>query len=312
MRCYSKPLWIFFRALGVPTGDKAAVAYGVPAWLKQQRKIVQKEFLAAYFGSEMTKPVVDKRNGKVFLQPAFSLNKTLLLVPSGVSFAAELEEMLRGFAVNVSQTKIVDGVVRKSGWKTKKIKVLFDCNLENLAALYGTIGFQYCAERKSLARLAFSYIQTKQYEIQKMKEALQTAVALCKNGASRKGILQTLNFEVREHDIANWAKKAKKGKIVSPRVPEIDFPSFGQWIREHALNENGLTWETIETIQSVPCSDVRDVTTVQAYHNFFANGFLTGNCGLVKNLALLAEVTTEVEEEPIEKALYRMGVKLKK
>lgn len=35
-------------------------------------------------------------------------------------------------------------------------------------------------------------------------------------------------------------------------------------------------------------------------------------CGLVKNLALLAEVTTEVEEEPIEKMLYKMGVKLKK
>jgi len=34
-------------------------------------------------------------------------------------------------------------------------------------------------------------------------------------------------------------------------------------------------------------------------------------CGLVKNLAMLAEVTTEVEEEPIEKILRDMGVKLK-
>jgi DNA-directed RNA polymerase beta subunit len=34
-------------------------------------------------------------------------------------------------------------------------------------------------------------------------------------------------------------------------------------------------------------------------------------CGLVKNLALLAEVTTETDEEPIEKFLEGMGVKLK-
>ena len=34
-------------------------------------------------------------------------------------------------------------------------------------------------------------------------------------------------------------------------------------------------------------------------------------CGLVKNLAMLAEVTTETEEEPVEKLLKEMGVKLK-
>jgi len=35
-------------------------------------------------------------------------------------------------------------------------------------------------------------------------------------------------------------------------------------------------------------------------------------CGLVKNLALLAEVTTEVEEAPIEELLHRKGVKMRK
>ncbi|MFH1390730.1 MAG: DNA-directed RNA polymerase subunit B'' [Candidatus Diapherotrites archaeon] len=34
-------------------------------------------------------------------------------------------------------------------------------------------------------------------------------------------------------------------------------------------------------------------------------------CGLVKNLAMLAEVTTETEEDPVEKLLNDMGVKLK-
>ena len=34
-------------------------------------------------------------------------------------------------------------------------------------------------------------------------------------------------------------------------------------------------------------------------------------CGLVKNLALMAEVTTETSEEPVERLLKEMGVKLK-
>ena len=34
-------------------------------------------------------------------------------------------------------------------------------------------------------------------------------------------------------------------------------------------------------------------------------------CGLVKNLAMLAEVTTETAEAPVEKLLKDMGVKLK-
>jgi len=35
-------------------------------------------------------------------------------------------------------------------------------------------------------------------------------------------------------------------------------------------------------------------------------------CGLVKNLSLLAEVTTESDESPIEDLLYKKGVRLKK
>ena len=35
-------------------------------------------------------------------------------------------------------------------------------------------------------------------------------------------------------------------------------------------------------------------------------------CGLVKNLSLMVEVTTETDEKPIEEFLYGRGVKLKK
>ncbi len=312
MDCYSKPLWVLFKALGAPAGDKAIVSATVPNWLLGQRRAIQKEFLASFFGSEMTKPSIDKRNRKIFLQPSFSLNKVSSRVQNGIAFASGIEQMLKQFNVGVSQIKIVKGTERKNGTETKKIKVLLKSDLESLGNLYGSIGFEYCQERKSLARFAFSYLSAKKHEIEKRKQVLQTVLALASKGQGKKKILDTTDYEVREHDVANWLKKIKNGKTVKPRVSEIDFPTFAEWIREHAVSENGLVWETIESLKETDCADVRDVTTRQEYHNFFANGFLTGNCGLVKNLALLAEVTTEAEEDPIEKALYKMGVKLKK
>ncbi len=311
MHCYSKPLWVFFKALGAPNGDKVLTEYSIPAWIKNQRKIVVKEFLSAYFGSEMTKPQVDKRDEKIFLQPTFSLNKSKDLVLSGIKFTEELKELLSLFDVNISKTKIVDCIQRKSGIETRKIKVLFSSKIDSLLNLFGLIGFNYCRERNSLARLAFEYLLTKKTLIEKRTLLQQSTINLSNKGFNEQQILSELKQGLRLHDVLNWVKKSKQGDEISPRVSEIDFPKFDEWIRSHAISENGLCWETIESIQETNCSEVMDVTTLQDYHNFFANGFLTGNCGLVKNLCLLAEVTTESSQEPVEKLLNEMGVKLK-
>ena len=311
MECYSKPLWVLLKALGAPAGDKALAKFGVPEWLKTQRKTTIRDFLAAYFGSEMTKPAVDKRDGKTFLQPGFSLNKSKELVENGVRFAEELKELLSIFGIKIAQVKVVDGVKRKSGIETRKIKVLLNSSIENLAELYGTIGFAYCSERKSIARLAFAYLESKKFEIEKRQRIAEKIAVLAGNGKQKSEILKEIRFEARGHDVANWLKAFRKGKTVRARASEIDFPKFKEWIRECAVSENGMVWETIESLREVEEKEVIDITTLQEYHNFIANNFLVGNCGLVKNLAMLAEVTTESEEEPVEKLVRDMGVKLK-
>jgi len=110
------------------------------------------------------------------------------------------------------------------------------------------------------------------------------------------------------HDVAKWLKAKKKGIKVQP--PE-NFPRFTHWLAEHVASDKGLVWEKIKSIEPVECTDVRDVTTVQDFHNFFANGFLTGNCGLIRNLALLCEVTNEGNEKEVEGMLRKLGVSIK-
>ncbi len=307
LRCasYSKPLWVLLAALRAPVGDKAVVKTRVPKWLMKQRLAVAREFLSAYFGSEMTAPKVDDRNGKIFLQPAFSLNK--VNAGNGLEFVEDIGELLKKFGVEIAHVKIVDGVVRKDGSATKKIKAMLKSTPENLVSLYGKIGFAYCPRRRMLARFAAEYLLTKQHMLARRMEVMEKAVALHSQGMRVSQIVAALGGACRSHDVANWIKAVRKsGKRV--RVSEKDFPRFREWVAEHGLSEEGLVWETIESIEPVECSDVRDVTTLQNHHNFFANGFLTGNCGLVKNLALFCEITTGTPEEPVEAALKKMGV----
>ncbi|MDO8538737.1 MAG: DNA-directed RNA polymerase subunit B'' [archaeon] len=308
MDCYSKPLWVLFNALGAVQGDKTLQESIIPEWIKNSRKLVKKEFLSAYFGSEMTTPKIDKRNGKIFLQPAYSLNKAKNLEQNGLKFVEEIKQLLEEFGVKTKSAKIVYGIKRKSGIETSKIKAFIASDLENLMNLYGIIGFEYCTERKSLARFAFAYLNEKKIMIEKRIVMQKIVLEMHNNGKTISQISNELN-EIRNHDVANWLTKNKTGKI---RVSEKDFPTLSNWMRENAIAENGLVWESIESIKEIECNDVRDITTLQDYHNFFANGFLTGNCGLVKNLAILSEVTVEADEANVEETLNRFGVKLKK
>jgi intein/homing endonuclease len=313
MFSYSKPLWVLLKALGAIEGDKTANKMNVPEWIKNERLMVAKEFLSAYFGCEMTTPKTDKRNGKIMMPPVFSLNKTEELVQNGIGFAEEIKKMLEKFDVKVSKTTISYGIKRKSGKETRKIKCKIASTNNNLINLYGKIGFAYCKHRKSLARLATGYLLEKEATIQKRIQLQEKALNLNANGKGITQIFSELNSsEIKIHDIANWVKKNRKGMNKFVRVSEKKFPKFNDWIREHCLSEEGMVWETIETIKEVQCPDVRDVTTNENHHNFFANGFLTGNCGLVKNLCFMAEVTTEANEVPVEEYLHKQGVKLKK
>ncbi len=305
--CYSKPLFVLLAALGAPVGDKAMQATSIPAWLAGQPLYIKREFVASYFGSEMTKPTVDKRNGKTFLQPSFSLNKTLDKLEAGVQFVKEVENMLSVFGVKVSRVSIVNGTVRKSGVETKKIKVMLAAFADNLLNLYGKIGFEYCTNRAALARFAISYLlENKHCASQRQEMALQ-AIQLAANGLSVSQISTAL-ANCKPHDVANWLKANKKGKKTTPNWSLSTAPSFSSWIAQHAVSPFGLVWEEIEKIEQVECNDVRDITTVSDNHNFFANGFLAGNCGLVRNLALFGEVTTGSGEKQVEDALKQLGV----
>jgi len=305
--CYSKPLWVLLRALGAPVGDKTVSAFRVPEWIVNGKRLFAREFLAAFFGSEMSTPRVLAVDGKTFATPCFSLNKSVEKLDGGLAFCEDVKKLLEKFNVRTSHVKVVYGIKRKDGSETRKIKFFVNSDLENLLNLYGTIGFAYSPRKRMLARFAFEYLLTKKNMLEERTALREKAFESYCNGSSKKQILEALNGRIRTHDLRNWLAKTS----VTVRVSEKDFPKFADWIANHALSEDGLVWETVASIKQVECRDVRDITTLEETHNFFANGFLTGNCGLIKNLALFCEVSTGAEEKKVENTLRKLGVSLK-
>src|SRR6266571_1851233 len=306
--CGSKPLWALFAALDVPCGDKAAVKYRVPEWLRKMPPWIKREFLAAYFGSELGKPAIDGRYGKTFLQPAFSLNKVPDALAGGMEFVRDIRFMLREFGVRVSRITTTKGWRRKDGTVTRKIRVHLSAELHSLRNLYARVGYRYSIERERLSRYAVAYIDARSKMTRDRLAARARAAELRAAGLTRAQVFSHLaNHGIRRHDLANWEKTGEGAVHVSAH----DFPKFDDFVvdRTGGLGASGLVWEPIESVEPGLGDDVRDVTTSEDTHTFIANGFVCGNCGLVKNLALVIDVSEGFPEEEVKLLLADLGTK---
>lgn len=72
----------------------------------------------------------------------------------------------------------------------------------------------------------------------------------------------------------------------------------------------GYVWARIKEIAEDKIDTVCDFTTMNDNHNFFANGFLTHNCGLVKNMALMCYITIGSDPAAIIELILNMDVVL--
>ncbi len=322
--CYQKPFWILMKALGAPVGDKPMQAFSVPEWLHSCSDAEVREFLAAFFGCEMLKPLVDKRNGKVFIAPSIKMSKERLRTDSLRVFLSDVMSLARRFGIDFPEKAIVPKgfFTRKDGTVTQKLQLNFSSSVENLVKLWGRIGYTFNRKRESLAQRAYAYLKTHldllaerqkvaEYVGSRRREMHGTPAQKARILAKEIGLRWNSKI-IRLHDIVNWVKTS--ADPVQARVSELDMPTYEEWVSSASKGLDGsagLVWETIKTFDQDNSGDYRiveDVTMADANHNFFANGFLTGNCGLVKNLALMAYISVGTEDSQVEGRLFDLGV----
>ncbi|MEK6952216.1 MAG: hypothetical protein AABX29_04310 [Nanoarchaeota archaeon] len=280
-RITNKSFALLLIALGVPVGNKTLLDYGFPSWLNKSPKWIKKEFLRAFFGSELLKPCVDKRKkGITPLKPSFCFSKL-----KGLSincFINSFLEILKDFNIDVSAIIPIKEFIRKDATRTIQYLVSLSSNMSSLINLYGKIGYVYSKEREKLACYMHEYLLIKKHIIDKRIKALKEIKILVGNGCSISKAVKGINLDGLTRESASyWLREEINEEKI--KIPNNYLKSFSEWTKEATKNlDNGLVWETIESIEETKLDDVRDITTESENHNFIANGFLTSNCVFVQ------------------------------
>ena len=286
--CSSIALFSLMKALGAPVGEKATLRYRVPSWVKDGPLWVKREFLSAYFGSELEAP---RLNGVTFSSPTLAIYKVEDALDSAMDLVEDIRSMLKPFGVRISKVRTYPGVLREDGSKTVRVVVYLASNITNLMNLYGKIGYTYQRQRERMARLAYQYLRLKWMRIERTKQAYSQAMELRSKGKSQREIAEELRKRgytwITPAHVNYWLGHGiKKSSALYTTRRSVDFHA---WAREatRGLPPIGLVWDKVEMVRPVHRRvPLQDITVENPSHNFFANGILTGNCvriQLVKN-----------------------------
>ncbi len=289
-RITNKSFALLLMALGVPVGDKPLVEYSLPQWLQQAPLWIKKEFLRSFFGSELLRPCVDKRKNQTTpLTPTFGVNKLKGISMEG--FVNTLKELLRPFDITITNIVPAREFIRKSGLRTIQYIFSLSRDLQSLISLYGKIGYGYAKEKQKLACYMHEYLLIKQQIIQKRVGALQQLKVLTNNGLSIAKAVDSIGLDgLTNESAAYWLRENIDENAI--KIPNRYLQGFEKWQKEATAElENGLVWETIDSLELTELDDVRDITTESANHNFLANGFLTSNCVFVQLIKNGRQVT---------------------
>jgi DNA-directed RNA polymerase subunit A' len=266
----SKPFCTLLSVLEAPNGDKVKSRTPIPKWIMDSGKAIKREFLAAYFGSELSTPKQRKKQKSNFITPVFKIAK--LNKEHAHEFIKGIETLLGEFDIRIASVYEERGNLRKDGSKSIIFAVKLSTTEQSLSSLYGSIGFVYAGKKEKLAGLAFQYLKFKKKAIEKRQEQYLVVHSLRKRGIKFKQISSSVNISIPM--LEKWVYHSKTGGLPS------GFISFNDWKKQasQGLGESGLVWEKIESINEIKLPVVFDVTTLSEAHNFFANGLLSGNC----------------------------------
>ncbi|MFA7151159.1 MAG: class I tRNA ligase family protein, partial [Candidatus Paceibacterota bacterium] len=267
-RVHSTSLAVLLLTLGAPIGKKSEYDYNVPKWLLKAPKHIKREFLAAYFGSELTKIKINR--GK-FDALVFSLYKNEKLSKSGHNFINGISNLLKEFNVKIQNIRCRDAIIRSNNSKSVRFDAVFSQSFDNLLNFCKFIGYRYSKEREEMARYAQEYLEIRDKLKKKKIEEYKKVFKLKRKGMVDKEISKKL-----------FLSKRKVEEILQTKLCNIkvnNFPDFNKWFKKATDNhKNQFIWETVEEIKKHGKRNVFDFS-VNPLHSFIANGFVVHNCG---------------------------------
>lgn len=272
IRVTSKAFAIFMNKLGIPIGRKTSCNFYVPEWIKKSPLWIKRNFLAAFFGAEMTKPNVMKKHLYNFIQPSLTVNKNKELKINGYEFLIEIAKLLKEFGVEINKIYEIPGTD-----KTVGIRLVISNKLESLKNLYTKIGFEYNRKRQILGQLVSHYLMLKEAKIKQREYAIEIINNLRKEMPKSKIIAISEDLRVNKRFVERILYEGQE----NVRIGE-DFFSFEEYLKEVKENVgfSGFVFEEVAKIEEIDFDGMLYDIGVDKNHNFIANGFLVHNCGV--------------------------------
>jgi tRNA-splicing ligase RtcB len=298
-------------ALGAPVGAKTNQDYRVPEWLCTAPRWLQRLYLAALFGAELSAPRAYPKRNHNFTMPVLSLSKRAGYSDSGRLFLRDIAGLLTGFDVEVKGISQRTEQTNADGTVSHRLRLTISTRPESLINLWGRIGYEYNRKRQHLAGLAVAYLEQKGAVIAQRQDVAIAAVEMQSAGLARETIYAEL---VTEHVNQRFVERSLyEARKTPPRV-ETTYETFQdfQTRATEGIKGTGMVWARVVSNEVASQAELRargfdgavyDFTVAHDDHNFIANGFVVSNCGV----RLLA---SEIEEGELRPHLDKLATAL--
>lgn len=273
-------------ALGLTYGKRVEKPSNpVPEWILAGSLLTKREFVAGFQGGDGSKIMWNKRHDKV-KAGKFNLSRTMQhknpkYTDSLMVFMEQLAEIMRELGVDVLRV-----------WKQPEselrdiVRIDISDAEENLIKYMDMIGYRYATTKNTESLQLTEYLRYKHGMIQeriKLKEIIQN---MTNQGMSPTPIAKKLGLRLRQ--VTSILEYQGNGGTLAPKGTV----GVEEWLKTtHAVNN--CVFMPIKSITpEAPCM-VADFTTVSDNHSMISAGFVTHNCGLVKDSAVTVYVSLD-------------------
>jgi len=278
VKCLSTSLYLLFRSLGVPGGNKLTQSVSIPLWIKSGAKAIKREFLAALLGGDGPKLSINLTDrSKKLPYNHLSINdyefhKTEDLVEDGLEFADDLKNLFGEFGIKIAKIFIdKERYKRRDGYKTVTVHLRFSRDFHTGYSLAQKVGYYYCRTKEEAAGYIGEFLRILLAKRRNWQSLYEKVLELDKQRLSVKKIAEKLNLSY--DTVFGWLKLSKKATVAYHLL------KFPQWLKEVTTGLNdGLLWQGVNITRKAYLPAVQRIT-VAPTHNFIANGFLVHNCG---------------------------------
>ena len=257
----------------------------VPDWIINGNKLIKREFLSGFQGS----------NGCKF---KYKLNKIdgykLFKIGMGPTKHNYLEEPT-SYMNQVSQLFSEFGIITNvTTDESKKVTYLkFNNSIDNLVKYAEYIGWRYCNDKsKKSAPIIEHFLIMKDRD-----DTFNTVINMLKDNVEPKVISEKTGFDELQINKINT-------RIINNEIPipKYDNNTYDKFVKENLL-ENGRISVNIKEIKEIEPEMIYDFTVMSDNHSFVASSIALHNCpaetpegakiGIVKSLAMMASISTQ-------------------